>query len=238
MENKIRNVLSQNLDPLIYEFGFASLSGLLSDKYSSYISGISIIRKLDDSVIDSIADGPTVEYYNHYCEVNNELNNAVSQIADKLSALSLNCRPIKATVDDYELEESYFKTLTYDFSHKMAATRAGLGWIGKTDLLISKRFGPRIRMASILTDFSFKYTNDPIETSLCRNCSLCVEICPANAANGKAWNVGIKRDDFFNPFKCRDYCKSISFEKLKKSISLCAKCVFVCPSGKNQSRDV
>jgi len=38
--------------------------------------------------------------------------------------------------------EQYLEKLTYDLSHKMVATRAGLGWIGKTDLFISEAFGP------------------------------------------------------------------------------------------------
>ncbi|OFY64528.1 MAG: hypothetical protein A2V64_08625 [Bacteroidetes bacterium RBG_13_43_22] len=46
--------------------------------------------------------------------------------------------------------DEYLRTLTVDISHKMVATRAGLGWIGKSDLLISREFGPRLRLVSML----------------------------------------------------------------------------------------
>ena len=38
------------------------------------------------------------------------------------------------------------------FPHKTAATRAGLGWIGKTALFVSPEFGPAVRLATVFTD--------------------------------------------------------------------------------------
>jgi len=92
--------------------------------------------------------------------------------------------------------------LRFDFSHKMAATRAGLGWIGKTALFISEKYGPRARLATVLTDFPVSVCANPIEESKCTDCDLCVRICPAQAANGPAWNINIDRNDFFDPFAC------------------------------------
>ncbi len=232
MELKIQDTLYKHLNLPEYEYGFADLTGLLSNEYSSYTHGISIIRKLDDSIIDSIDNGPTLEYFNHYHSINNEINKLISSIVNDIDSSLYKFQPVKATVDDSELSESYYKTLAYSFSHKMTATRAGLGWIGKTDLLISKKFGPRIRLASIITNYPLKITNDPIDSSLCGNCSLCSDICPAKASNGISWNTSIQRNQFFDPFKCREYCRSISKEKINKEISLCGKCVFICPHGR------
>jgi epoxyqueuosine reductase QueG len=39
-----------------------------------------------------------------------------------------------------------------DLPHKTVATRAGLGWVGKSALLISDRFGAALRLTSVLTD--------------------------------------------------------------------------------------
>jgi epoxyqueuosine reductase QueG len=47
-------------------------------------------------------------------------------------------------------------------SHKMVATRAGLGWIGKTDLFVSNKYGPRVRLASIRIDAPVSSINKPI----------------------------------------------------------------------------
>ena len=47
----------------------------------------------------------------------------------------------------------------------MIATRAGLGWIGKTDLFISKDIGARLRLVSILIDRPVKTAGKTIMIS-------------------------------------------------------------------------
>jgi epoxyqueuosine reductase len=231
-ENAVTKILKTHLDETMYEFGYADLTGLLSKEYSSYNHGISILRHLEDTIIDSIGDGPTADYYIHYVSVNRELNRLVTVISDELSSIGIGNRPVKATVDDSELDEAYFKHLLFNFSHKLVATRAGLGWIGKTDLLISKRFGPRVRLASIVTDRALTPIGVPIEKSQCGTCAVCINHCPGHAANGKLWDTTVGRNEFFDPFKCREYCRYISKEKLDKIISLCGMCVHVCPKGR------
>lgn len=232
MKQSTRRLLEGRLDPSVYDFGFADLTGLLPDKYAACTRGISIIRRLDDAVIDAIADGPTEEYFEHYNRVNAELNALVQSIAAEMSDGAHVILPIKATLEEHELNETHTRTLTYDISHKMVATRSGLGWIGKTDLLVSRRFGPRVRLASILTDLPLEPLASPIDESRCGSCSLCVDACPAGAATGEPWSTGIHRDRYFDAFKCRDYCRGISKERLNRAISLCGKCVYICPKGR------
>ena len=233
MQTLIDAIVKKYLNNPKYECGYACVKGLLSAEYSQYSHGISIVRKLDDAILDAIADGPTSQYFEHYKAVNAELNSLVRKLSDELAVLGIANKPIPATVEDSELDESYQKTLTYKFSHKPVATRAGLGWIGKTDLLITKRFGPRVRLASILVDYPLPLKNNPIDKSLCGHCTICVDNCPGHAANGKLWDVSIYRNDFFDPFKCREFCRTISKKLLNENISLCGKCVYLCPHGKN-----
>ena len=63
------------------------------------------------------------------------------------------------------------------FNHKMAATSAGLGWIGKNGLLISTDYGPRLSLATVLTDAPLE-PDAPMEHSLCGECMLCMKHCP------------------------------------------------------------
>ena len=69
------------------------------------------------------------------------------------------------------------------FNHKMAATSAGLGWIGKNGLLISPEHGPRLSLATVLTDAPMR-PDVPIEHCLCGECVLCIEHCPSQALTG------------------------------------------------------
>jgi epoxyqueuosine reductase QueG len=194
--------------------------------------GISILRKLEDAVVDGIGLGPTFAYLDHYHQVNRELNECVQSIAASLEHAGFPSLAIPATVDDQKIQQQLLSTLSYPVSHKLVATRAGLGFVGKTDLLVSKRFGPRTRLASILTQAPLEVA-DPINQSQCGTCSVCVKTCPAEAANGKSWQAGMAREEFFDAFKCRAYCRQISQEKLQEDISLCGLCVHVCPMGKS-----
>jgi epoxyqueuosine reductase len=63
------------------------------------------------------------------------------------------------------------------------AVDAGLGEVGRHGLLVTPRFGPRVRLASVLTDMPMA-TDKPIEfgvKKLCSNCLKCAEQCPNNA---------------------------------------------------------
>ena len=226
--NEIKQICPQEN----YEIGYASLSGLLKPEYAKYKYGISLARKLDDKIISQISNGPTDSYYNLYCNINNELNMKIEVISNLLKTYRIEAYPIKATVKDSELDATYKKTLRCSFSHKLAATRSGIGWIGKTDLLVTSRFGPRVRLASVLTTVNISNSGVPIDESQCESCNICVNHCPAKAATGQLWTTSIDRDVFFDPFKCREYCRQISAERIKKEISICGICISVCPKGK------
>ncbi len=63
------------------------------------------------------------------------------------------------------------------FSQKLAAHLAGLGWIGKSCLLVTPDHGPRVRWVTVLTDTPLKPTGFPMEPR-CGKCTACVDICP------------------------------------------------------------
>jgi epoxyqueuosine reductase len=228
----IKEILKNHLIPREdYLFGFANLKGLIDGKFGDFYYAISILKKLDDNIIDSIKTGPNFDYFNHYNKVNDELFSVASKIADDLERNNIKTIVIKPTVSTEELEPDYKNTLRTDFSHKMAATRAGLGWIGKTDLLVTRVLGPRVRMATILTNKKLEPESKPYEVSACGSCQVCVLACPAKAANGKPWNILVDRDKFFNPFKCREMCNEFGETRLKHDIRLCGICMAVCPFG-------
>lgn len=217
-------------------YGYADLKDLVSSKYASNPYVIIIGKKLEDKIVNKIASSPTLEYSNHYLAINDELSNIANQIASQLKKKSIETLIIPPTVSsDWICKQIKGECrIRYDFSHKLAATRAGLGWIGKTDLLITFKFGPRVRLISILIDEPLHPNSEPVTKSQCGRCNLCVNACPANAANGVSWTALIDRDEFFDPLKCWEYSKSISkkmkFEEGNKSV--CGKCVSVCPYGK------
>ena len=227
----IIKIIDSILDKETYEYGFADLEGLLHEEFSAFPFGISVARKLDNAIINSISAGPTEEYLDHYHSVNSEINRNISLLRDALASIRIKALPVMSTVSADEFTPEYLRSLKYKHSHKMTATRSGLGWIGKTDLFVSFKFGPRVRLGTVLIDYPLRSTRSPVQSSFCGACSLCVDECPAKAASGREWNYMLDRDEFFNAKTCMNYCQKISAEKLKKHISMCGKCVQVCPRG-------
>ena len=233
---KIEEIIAKYLvpeDKFIY--GFADLNGLLDPKFDGLNYGISIGRKLDDKIVDPVILGPTKEYYSHYRQINEELKQLTIQISKDLNTIGIESLNIEPTVSTTDLDSKYSLTLRTDLSHKMVATRAGLGWIGKTDLFISKKIGPRLRLVSILIKIPVIPKSVPIDKSRCGNCNLCVDICPAKAANGLLWNINIKREDFFDPWKCRKQCAEFGRMRLGLDARVCGMCVAICPVGRKMA---
>ncbi|MGD0581888.1 MAG: 4Fe-4S double cluster binding domain-containing protein [Bacteroidales bacterium] len=229
----IEEIIKSHLKPEeLFTWGFADLTGLLDPKFRDFTSGISIGRRLDDIYVDPVTGGPTLEYYMHYKEINILLETLSSEIALDLNQSGIESISIEPTVSTSDLDSKYSVLLRTDLSHKMVATRAGLGWIGKTDLLVTKDFGPRLRMVSILTKAKLKPSSKPVERSRCGTCNICVDLCPAGAANGKLWDITVDREDFFDPWKCRRQCAEFGRIRLGRDARVCGICVAVCPIGK------
>ncbi|MGC1390417.1 MAG: 4Fe-4S double cluster binding domain-containing protein [Bacteroidales bacterium] len=236
MTDAIIGILKNHLLPAEnHIYGFADLTGLLLNKFVGFNYGISIGYKLDNKVVDKIINGPTPEYYSHYRQINEYLAMLTKNISEDLNKNDIETLNIDPTVSTSELDSIYFRTLRTDLSHKVVATRAGLGWIGKTDLFISRKFGPRLRLVSILLKIPVKPKSDPINKSLCGSCNICVDICPAKAANGKLWDITVDRDEFYDPWKCRDQCTEFGRTRLGIDARICGICVAACPVGQKKN---
>jgi len=232
----IKNIVESHLIPAEgYIFGFASLEGLLNKKFENFHYGICIGKKLDDRIIDSISEGPSIEYFNLYKRTNNELAEIAGNISIDLKKNGIDTINIPPSTSTNELETVYASTLRTELSHKMVATRAGLGWIGKTDLFISREFGPRLRLVSILTNTPLSSQKEAIDRSLCGKCRICVDICPANAAKDMLWDTETDRDEFFDAHKCRAQCREFGRTRLNSDILVCGICVSACPISNKKS---
>ncbi len=114
------------------------------------------------------------------------------------------------------------------FSHKLAAHLAGLGWIGKSCLLVTPKAGPRVRWTTVLTDAPLAVTGEPLEER-CGDCVQCVEICPVRAFTGRAFRDDEPREARYDAAKCDRY-----FAKMKEKdaeTAVCGLCLYVCPYG-------
>ncbi|PKM49041.1 MAG: epoxyqueuosine reductase [Firmicutes bacterium HGW-Firmicutes-7] len=202
--------------------GFADLRDLPERVRFNLDYGISIGIRLNPKIIENIQSGPNRQYHQEYLRVNQLLDQLSSKIASILRSKGYQAMSIAATVEGMN---------NYDLStllpHKTVATKAGLGWIGKNALLITKSFGSAIRLTTVLTNIEFS-SAEPIKTSLCGSCQACVEGCPANAIIGKNWHLGIPRNKIYNTFLCSDFMQKL-VKKMKINNRICGQCIVSCP---------
>ena len=168
-----------------------------------------------------IRAGPTEAYCCEYDRTNGLLTALAEAAAERLTAEGFRAEARPAT-GDWDRE-----TLTAPFSHKMAATQAGLGWVGKCDLLITPEFGAAVRWASVLTDAPCA-VGVPQTVSRCGDCRRCVEVCPGHACSGREWSAGARREDFWDPRACLAGMRQVS-QGRSNHHGICGMCVAACP---------
>jgi epoxyqueuosine reductase QueG len=197
--------------------------GNLPDKMTNGLPrAVSIAVALDPAVIREISNGPTKEYFAEYKRVNNLLAGLSERVVGILAKVTKRAEAIETTTAHFDK-----RTLSMPLQHKTTATRAGLGWIGKSALLITEEFGAAVRLGSVLTDAEFK-TGEPIETSHCGNCHRCVDRCPAGAIVGCDWCVSAPRESIYNAFACRDTANRLARLQGINS-AICGICINICP---------
>jgi len=172
-------------------FGVADLSSahdfILAqggDRVARYPRAVTIGMVLQDSLVDLLPDkdpaGAIVYRHNSYDVVNQMLDQISVRVANELQRAGYSAFPVPAS------KRTSDENICGIFSQKLAAHLAGLGWIGKSCLLITPDHGPRVRWVTVLTDAPLLPTGSPLEQQ-CGKCTACVDICPQHAFTGRAF---------------------------------------------------
>ena len=135
--------------------------------------GLALGIRLLDRVVDEIEDRPTLLYFHLYRQANFALDRVAFQLALQLQEAGHRALAVPASqVTDPAGRRGMV-------SHRLVGHAAGLGWIGRSRLLVHPRYGARLRYATVLTDAPYP-PGRPIENR-CGDCRDCVEACPAGA---------------------------------------------------------
>lgn len=191
---------------------------------------ISIGIRLLDTIVDGLHrhEDPSVAsaYLALYNTVNAHLDHITLLLAKTIEDEGYSAYAVPAT-------QPVIDSRLYGIiSHKLVADLAGLGWIGKSCLLITPAYGPRVRLATILTDAPLE-TGRPVEVN-CGSCRRCVEICPAKAFTGAPFDPWEPREARFKAQECYSYQNRL---KEKIGAQLCGLCVYICPYGRKKGRN-
>lgn len=209
----------------------ADLATLPADVRGDLPRGVCIGVPLRPEIVAEIGKGPTIQYAAEYDRVNALLNELCKACAEFLLEAGYRAVAIKATVSNDELD---LETLSTSLPHKTVARLAGVGWIGKCALLITRQFGSAVRYSTVLTDAPLP-AGVPADVSECGQCNVCVTICPADAASGITWQPGMAREEFFNAHACcqaaAEQSKKIGFDG-----TICGRCIAACPHTREYLR--
>jgi epoxyqueuosine reductase QueG len=194
-----------------------------------YKYGISIGIALPNSIVDFLSnrnDSNIASEYKIHCynSINDRLNLIASKVASFLNQQGCQSLPIPAA--ERTNEDEAIPTV----SHKMIAHIAGLGWIGKSCLLVTLKHGPRVRFISVLTNAPINGIDNPLEQR-CNDCQECMKICPAHAIKGINYKSDSVREDRLDFMRCQEY-----FYLMKKTTKwdVCGMCLYICPYGRKK----
>lgn len=222
-ENELRALLTASGADLV---GFSCLKEELPEELKKYPYAITIARKLATAVTDTIQGAPTMIYFQHYRMTNTKLDlialDAISFI-EKQGFLAL---PIAASQSTPDEKEEYKGV----FPHKTGAVKSGLGFIGKSGVLITEEYGSFVRLATVLTDMPLEPSGE-VHYSKCGACTICRDACPGHAITGEEYVPGHPRKEIFDAKKCSDHMKT--YKHIGRG-AVCGICMSVCPYNKRK----
>lgn len=140
-------------------------------------------------------------------------------------------RTLAVPPDSDRRQGTFVSRLYALFNHKMAATSAGIGWVGRSGLLISPEHGPRLTLATVLTDAPLA-ADRPFESSRCGECTLCRDHCPSRAITGAEWSRSNPFVELVRLGECRGH------KAAKRQVAgkpNCGLCITVCPYGRKSA---
>ncbi len=149
----------------------------------------------------------------HQDYVNSRLTKSAYDVCNVSRRQGLKALPLPAA--NYPTDQRHLFSV---FSYKHAAEYAGLGSLGWHSLLVTPQFGPRVRLACVLTQAELPSSSRQGD-DLCNGCGKCLQACPARALaepqNGEAYSI--------NKFACSVF---------RGGSGSCSECMRVCPIGR------
>lgn len=180
--------------------------------------GISVGFHLSDGILEEIENQPTPLYFHHYQRVNILLDTIGLIVTSAIQDLGYQAIPIPASqIVDWKNQKGHL-------SHKHVARAAGLGWIGRNNLLVNEKFGSQIRLVTLLTDFPLEFSSPSKKD--CGSCHACLSVCPAGAIK--------ERQENFDHLRCYEQLRTFA-KTLHFSHNICGVCVKACKGFKRSS---
>jgi epoxyqueuosine reductase len=188
-------------------------------------------------------DRPELDWWKDGFAGGTEGNRILISIAARLSSWLKEDKGIGTTKLPYHIENG-------GIFLKDAALMAGLGCIGKNNMLVTPEYGPRVRLRALLTDKALLSTG-PRDFDPCRECNVpCRKACPQRAFGERIYSkerLGLTqlpgRTGVYDRVRCniqmqrdKDRAKEAVFDGgdvRGKVVKYCRLCEWSCPVSRS-----
>jgi epoxyqueuosine reductase QueG len=188
-----------------------ALTGLSAGTADRLTRAVSLAFRLSDAILEDLEDGPTDLYFFHYQRVNILLDLCALRVAAHIQSSGWEAIPVPASqIVDWERQRGHV-------SHKHVAQQAGLGWIGRNNLLVNPDLGARLRLVTILTDMPLR-ADVPLALD-CGECMACLPSCPSGSIKA--------RPEDFDHHGCFAQIRKM-VKEARISQNICGLCVKAC----------
>lgn len=129
--------------------------------------------------------------------------------------------------DAMEVPRGYIdpKNRIAHFSFKLAAYEAGLGVYGRSSLLLTPEYGPRVNFGVVLTEAALQPDDRMKGFEPCENCQACTKMCPIRVIE-----PDLPPPTGFDRARCVRFINCIK-EATEGEVMLCGYCYNHCPAG-------
>lgn len=188
----------------------------------SFPFALSWVIPMNPKIMAGIQKGPNQAYADEYARVNTRISTLSKKLVKEIRQRGFRAQALAVS------DRTDTVSIQGDFPHKTAATRAGLGWVGRNCQLITRKYGPWVRLGTVFTNMELSL-GPPMTRSFCGECVRCVDACPANALKGNIWYPGIPREELLDVAAC-DQWKKDHYAEFHQGHN-CGICSAVCPYG-------
>lgn len=211
-----------------FKVGFANITSLkdlpVGDATTlEYPGAVSFAVEIPEAAVKSAMHDTSEEIREAYKQCNRKLKQSGEGIVEVLTSAGYKARLIDPA------ERVNPERLLGPISHKAVARLAGMGWIGKSGLLVTPEHGPRVRMGTVLTDMPLEASREPLQNE-CGDCAACIDNCPTRSLSRSPdfKDHPRERDMVINWAKCGKYENALIGDGSRPE-KACGRCIAVCP---------
>ena len=157
-----------------------------------------------------------VASYAHYIDYHEAISAMAEQLVTAIRLITGEVFPYRICVDSAPVLE------------RSLAVRAGLGWIGKSSMFISPRFGSALFLCEILLGTEIE-PDEPYTKDGCGKCRRCAEACPNGCIDPETRTIRADRCAAYLTIEHKGNFSEEQTALVGKHLFGCDECLLACP---------